>query len=118
MGRVNGIKEFDEQEVMLKIKAIGNEMQDEKMVDEGSILLFFTNPSVRKYFFIMNLLWIAISCGYYGLTIHSMSLYGNEFVNFFLVAIIELPTYFLAWWMLESRLGRRWTNVLRLQASA
>ncbi|XP_022258884.1 carcinine transporter-like [Limulus polyphemus] len=52
----------------------------------------------------------ANSMAYYGLQINATNLYGNEFLNFFLLGLVELPSYFLCWYLME-RLGRRWTNV-------
>jgi cyanate permease len=36
---------------------------------------------------------------------------GNEFLNFFILSIIELPTGFLGGYLVE-RTGRRWTQVV------
>ncbi|KAG0429106.1 hypothetical protein HPB47_023961 [Ixodes persulcatus] len=53
---------------------------------------------------------VANNCAYYGLHINVTNMAGKGFLNVFLLAIIELPTYVVAWWAME-RLGRRWSNV-------
>ncbi|XP_068226356.1 carcinine transporter-like [Palaemon carinicauda] len=46
---------------------------------------------------------------YYGLAYNTTNLSGNEFLNFFLLGITELPSNLLAWWGADF-IGRRWTE--------
>lgn len=46
---------------------------------------------------------------YYGLSYNTTNMSGNEFINFFLLSITELPSTVLAWWG-ASYIGRRWTE--------
>uniref|UniRef100_A0A0P4WHF6 Major facilitator superfamily (MFS) profile domain-containing protein n=1 Tax=Scylla olivacea TaxID=85551 RepID=A0A0P4WHF6_SCYOL len=45
---------------------------------------------------------------YYGLTYNMANVSGNEFLNFFLLSIVELPSNLLGWFSAQN-LGRRWT---------
>ncbi|CAN7982286.1 unnamed protein product, partial [Ixodes pacificus] len=53
---------------------------------------------------------VANNCAYYGLHINVSNMSGNEFLNFFLLGLVEFPASFAAWWTME-HYGRRWTNV-------
>lgn len=112
MAKVNK-RPFDADDMLCQIKQVGTKLTTEKNAAPSvSRYAFLTNPPLRRLFCLITFSWITIALGYYGLTIHSMSLHGNELVNFFFLAIVELPAYFLTWILIETRLGRRWTNVL------
>ncbi|XP_038222177.1 solute carrier family 22 member 21-like [Zerene cesonia] len=51
-------------------------------------------------------LWITCSFGYYGLSINSVSLAGNKYLNFMLVAFIEMPANALCC-MVLNKFGRK-----------
>lgn len=48
---------------------------------------------------------------YYAITLNTSHMPGNQFVNFFLLSIIEFPS---GWFggILADKLGRRWTQVI------
>lgn len=48
---------------------------------------------------------------YEQITLNTPYMSGNQFLNFFLLAIVELPGSVLAGFMI-GRLGRRWTPVI------
>lgn len=48
---------------------------------------------------------------YYGVTLNSSNLSGNQFVNFFILAIIEVPAGYLGG-VFADKIGRRWTQVI------
>lgn len=48
---------------------------------------------------------------YYGITLNTTNMPGNQFVNFFLLSIIELPSGWCGG-ILADKLGRRWTQVI------
>ncbi|KAI4459030.1 solute carrier family 22 member [Holotrichia oblita] len=52
--------------------------------------------------------WICGTFIYYGLTLHSVSISGNMYVNYIAVAAVEIPAFFVCNYTL-SRLGRRLT---------
>ena len=53
---------------------------------------------------------------YSGVTINSPYMPGNQFVNFFILAIVEIPASLLGGYLMQS-LGRRWTPVIFLVLS-
>ncbi|XP_072941815.1 organic cation transporter protein-like [Epargyreus clarus] len=56
-------------------------------------------------------LWITTTFIYYGLSINSVSLSGNIYLNYMLIALVEIPGYFTAVLILD-RVGRKITLFL------
>ncbi|XP_047517117.1 organic cation transporter protein-like isoform X3 [Pieris napi] len=56
--------------------------------------------------FICSFWWITVTFIYYGLSINSVSLGGNSYVNFLLTALVEIPGYCLSVLTLD-RFGRK-----------
>lgn len=52
--------------------------------------------------------WISCSFVYYGLTMHSVAITGNPFLNFVAATGIEVPAYFVTYFVLD-RVGRKLT---------
>ncbi|KAH9381268.1 hypothetical protein HPB48_003249 [Haemaphysalis longicornis] len=49
--------------------------------------------------------------------INATHLSGNEFLNFFYLALVEIPANAIGWWSMD-RFGRRWTNVFFMLLTA
>lgn len=45
---------------------------------------------------------------------NTLNFHGSEFINYFLLALVDIPALFLGWYLLEGRLGRRWSNCMFL----
>lgn len=58
--------------------------------------------------FLLTVCYTCNSLFYYGLIYNTTNISGNEFLNFFLLGITELPSNLLGWWGAEY-IGRRWT---------
>lgn len=68
---------------------------------------------LRKRVFLIRLFicafaWIASAFVSYGISLTSVSLAGDKYVNFVVIAIAGIPAMLLCYFMMES-LGRRWT---------
>jgi hypothetical protein len=71
-------------------------------------------PELRKQCFILTLVFISNVLAYAGLTLNTLNFHGSEFLNYFLLALVDIPALFIGWYLIEGRLGRRWTNSLFL----
>ncbi|XP_066993627.2 solute carrier family 22 member 2 [Anabrus simplex] len=60
--------------------------------------------------------WMANTFVYYGLSLFSVAIGGNKYLNFILVSLIELPAYVLMYFLTD-RLGRRTTLAASLALS-
>ena len=52
--------------------------------------------------------WLTNTFVYYGLSLNSVAFAGDKYVNFILVAIVEIPAYFLTWFLTDY-VGRKAT---------
>lgn len=73
-----------------------------------------TVPELRKVFLILAFGLIANVVAYNGLGYNSINFHGNELLNYFFLALTDLPGLVLGWYMVERRPGRRWTNAFML----
>lgn len=83
---------------------------------EKSVFDLLRKPNMRKRCLVSFFIWPSVTMAYYGLSANSATLGGNTFVNFGLSSIVEIPSYFLAWFVLD-RIGRKGTVVLMLLVS-
>lgn len=56
---------------------------------------------------------MTISVGYFGLSLDTPNLHGDIYVNCFLLAVVEVPAYVLAWLLLQ-HLPRRYSMATAL----
>jgi len=97
--------------LMQKLLKVGKKLNKDNPEDNGNaILQFITKPGLRKNFLLVTFSWISCFVAYTGIHLNIYNFHGNEFVNFFILAIIELPSYLTAWYCMETKLGRRWSN--------
>ncbi|CAN7988813.1 unnamed protein product [Ixodes hexagonus] len=108
IAKTNGV-EFPE-DLASDLVKVQHKIVEEKVVAEASTADLFRRPRIRRNLLIVTVGWVANSCAYYGLHINVTNMSGNEFLNFFLLGLVEFPASFAAWWTME-RYGRRWTNV-------
>ncbi|XP_069358958.1 beta-alanine transporter [Maniola hyperantus] len=111
MARINGKSLPANYMVHLRRKyesdKLKQDLEKEKSRKYG-ILDLFRTPNLRKKTIIITFIWFTNTSVYVGLSYYAPVLGGDEFLNFFLAGIVELPTYMFLWPSME-RLGRRWT---------
>jgi drug/metabolite transporter (DMT)-like permease len=93
--------------------SLANQTRPEK----GRVRVLFTNWKIFRLFFAITLGYVASSMAYNGLHLNTLTVSGNQFLNFFLMTVIEIPAYLAAFVLMETRLGRRWTCSLSLMLS-
>ncbi|RWS28812.1 solute carrier family 22 member 5-like protein [Leptotrombidium deliense] len=86
----------------------------ESGIAKATTLEFLRKGRLRTNFLLVLLAIVAEDSGYYGLTLNFENLAGNPFVNFFMLSLVEIPSSLIAYWTIETKLGRRWSNTLFL----
>ncbi|XP_032581841.1 carcinine transporter [Drosophila sechellia] len=108
MAKVNG-REFPEA-VHLKLEAQIRrdklKKQKKKMANVGLADLCRT-PNMRLKTILITLSWFANETVYLGLSYYGPALGTNQYVSFFLSAVVELPSYLCCWYFMDTW-GRRW----------
>ncbi|RVE44804.1 hypothetical protein evm_010556 [Chilo suppressalis] len=72
---------------------------------------------ILKRVVVCSFLWITCTFVYYGLSINSVSLAGNKYVNFMLVGFVEIPANFVCLLVLD-KFGRKRTLIITYVLSA
>ncbi|XP_050669873.1 organic cation transporter protein-like isoform X1 [Leptidea sinapis] len=87
-------------------------------VKEESVFLKVMKSSIiRKRVAVCSFLWMTCTFVYYGLSINSVSLAGSKYVNFILVAFVEIPANFVCLIVLE-KFGRKRVLIIAYVLSA
>ncbi|XP_045501313.1 organic cation transporter protein-like [Colias croceus] len=97
-----------------------NEKSKEDLVEEEKESMFMRvikSSIIRKRVAVCSFLWITCTFVYYGLSINSVSLAGNKYVNFMLVGFVEIPANFVCLLVLD-RFGRKRVLVITYVLSA
>lgn len=106
------LKEFN------KTKEAVNSDKSEQETKKPSVFLQIIKSSIIKRRLVTcSYLWITCTFVYYGLSINSVSLAGNKYINFMLVAFIEIPANFMCLFLLD-RFGRKRVMIIMYILSA
>ncbi|KAM4731840.1 solute carrier family 22 member 4-like isoform 2-T2 [Anableps anableps] len=62
-----------------------------------SFLDLLKTANIRHITLKLWLIWFSVSVSYFGLSFSMSTLYGNPFLNYFLLTAVELPAYFASW---------------------
>lgn len=81
---------------------------------KGSLFDILKRPGLRTKFLLITLGWTANVTAYRGITLNFQNFEGSEFRNWFLLAVVEFPSNILSWYLMDTRLGRRWANSLTM----
>ncbi|CAG2174633.1 unnamed protein product [Oppiella nova] len=102
-------------DLIQKLKSVGKQLtaNDSEKVN-NAIMVFLKKPGLRKNLILVTVNWMCCAAVYFGIQLNLYNFSGNEFLNFFLLAVIELPAYVFGWYLIETRMGRRWSYSLFL----
>ncbi|XP_014461339.1 solute carrier family 22 member 16 [Alligator mississippiensis] len=90
---------------------------DVSTTKKHNILDLFCNRYIARRTITVWLIWFTGSLGYYVFSLSSVNLGGNEYLNLFLIGVVELPSYVIACIGMD-KLGRRNTLIPSLISSA
>lgn len=108
IAKTNGVDEPED--LASDLVKVQKKISEEKEMAEASMLDLFRKARIRRHMIIITMSWVANSCAYYGLHINVTNMSVNEFLNFFLLGLVEFPAAAVGWWTMEY-FGRRWSNV-------
>ena len=79
-----------------------------KTNNQASFWVMLKNyPTTRKNFILITFNWLANAVAYNGLSYYSAKLRVAPQLGFFISAVVEVPSYFIGWYLMD-RIGRRW----------
>ncbi|XP_076730954.1 solute carrier family 22 member 4 isoform X2 [Maylandia zebra] len=82
------------------------QQSDSKKAETLNFLDLLKAKSIRSVTLILWFLWLSTHVTYSGLSFNMSTLYGNPFLNYFLLSAVELPAYTVSW-LSACRLSRR-----------
>ncbi|XP_026289553.1 solute carrier family 22 member 4 [Frankliniella occidentalis] len=105
------VKQTDAEKGLLgKSRKISREEKSKGCLAEGStisnLLATFKSSRLLVRFINCSYCWMANTFVYYGLSLNSVSMAGNDYLNFILVTLIELPALLAQLWLMGV-FGRR-----------
>ncbi|KAJ6215888.1 hypothetical protein RDWZM_010388 [Blomia tropicalis] len=114
IGRVN--RKQIPSTLMRDIQSIDAEIDATKVDDtKDKFSDLFLMPGLRMKTFTLALTFIACLIGYGGIAYNTINLEAkNQLYNFFLLSMVDIPALLLFWYLVNTRFGRRWSNVLGL----
>ncbi|KAG8578981.1 hypothetical protein GDO81_010680 [Engystomops pustulosus] len=66
-----------------------------------TILDLIRTHNIRIITILTIMFWLIVSIGYFGISLNTPNLNGDPFLNCFLLAAIEVPSYIIAWQLLR-----------------
>ncbi|KAE8751502.1 hypothetical protein FOCC_FOCC001749 [Frankliniella occidentalis] len=99
------VKQTDAEKGLLgKSRKISREEKSKGCLAEGStisnLLATFKSSRLLVRFINCSYCWMANTFVYYGLSLNSVSMAGNDYLNFILVTLIELPALLAQLWLM------------------
>lgn len=106
VARVNK-KEISED--ALKKLCSEDELKTEQPITQDyPLITALKNPALLLRLVNCSFCWLTNTLVYYGLSLNSVSLSGDKFINFIVVCLIEIPGFLMAWGLSE-KVGRKWS---------
>ncbi|XP_026749956.2 organic cation transporter protein-like [Galleria mellonella] len=84
--------------------------RSERIKESSSLMQVVKSNVMRKRVAICSFLWVTSTFVYCGLTINSVSLAGNKYINFILIGIVEIPANIVCLLVLD-KFGRKKTLI-------
>ncbi|XP_035030964.2 solute carrier family 22 member 5 [Hippoglossus stenolepis] len=102
---------WHEAELVLKSAALQNNVEPPNIIfasanvenatdqkaESYSILDLLRTSNIRHIMLILWIIWFSGSVSYFGVSFNTSSLYGNPYLNYFLLTTVELPAYVTVW---------------------
>ncbi|KAI3356097.1 hypothetical protein L3Q82_017359, partial [Scortum barcoo] len=115
---------LQEAELLLRSAALENRVEAPQVIflsasvekatsekaESTSFLDLLRTTNIRCITLTLWIIWFSLNLSYFGLSFNMLSLYGNPFLNYFLLSVIELPAY-AASWLAARSLPRRLSYV-------
>ncbi|XP_073335964.1 organic cation/carnitine transporter 2-like [Pagrus major] len=76
---------------------IANEENTRSKEENYNVFDLFRTSSIRNTTLILLIVWFTLLTGYYGLSLNSVKLSGNPYINAFISAAVEVPGYISCW---------------------
>lgn len=70
---------------------------ESQKVESVSLLDLLRTKNIRNITLILWFIWFSLSVCYFGLSFDTSSLYGNPYLNYFLLSVVEIPAYAASW---------------------
>ncbi|CAH2241426.1 jg15623 [Pararge aegeria aegeria] len=80
--------------------------EEESLIEAWLPMLVFNNKAILLRTIVSPVWWITLTFVYYGLSINSVNMVGNRYLNFILVSAVEIPGYWTAVFLL-GKIGRK-----------
>ncbi|KAL0104135.1 hypothetical protein PUN28_017089 [Cardiocondyla obscurior] len=109
MARMNGLQVTDEAINKFKELNVSDDETKSELVisDERKPIVQVLHSSVILIrLLVCSFCWLTNTFVYYGLSLNSVAFAGDKYINFMLVAAVEIPAYCLAW-VLTDHIGRK-----------
>ncbi|XP_024870664.1 solute carrier family 22 member 21-like isoform X1 [Temnothorax curvispinosus] len=109
IARMNGLQVTDEAINSFKELSVPKDETKSELVisDERKPIVQVLHSSVILIrLLVCSFCWLTNTFVYYGLSLNSVAFAGDKYINFVLVAVVEIPAYCLAW-VLTDRIGRK-----------
>ncbi|KAG8439199.1 hypothetical protein GDO86_005425 [Hymenochirus boettgeri] len=87
-----------------------SEMEDSKKRSKNhhTILDLVKTFNIRIISLLNIFIWLNMAIGYYSISLNTLNMNGDPFLNCFLLAVVEVPSYVIAWLLLK-HVARRYS---------
>lgn len=81
--------------------------EEKRLRSTPGMMALCRTPNMRLKTILITFNWFANMTVYVGLSYYGPALGSNQYLSFFMSSAVELPSYFLCWFIMD-RWGRRW----------